>query len=323
MKQHQIYTEAAEWIIKIQQKTLDDIDQAKFEQWKAQSSMHQAAWSKAERLLNSVAEFPEDGHSLIEQANKNAQFNMSKILVIACLFGFAGLVAWNSDYKYQWLSDYSTSVGQQKQVELEDGTQLQLNTHSAVDVRYTVQQRALYLYYGEIQVQTAKEKNTHHRPFFVKTESANLQALGTVFNVQYLKDNENQTCLGVIESAVKVTLKQSKQTKIIHAGEQLCFDEQRFDTLTPLDPNILAWKNHMVMAFEMPVDELIKEIGRYQHQYIDIDPQLKSLKISGSYPVNDFKTLKTALELSYPIKVESYFGDHVLSIQSKTEKREK
>lgn len=323
MKHQQIYQEAAEWIIKIQQATLNETEQAEFEQWKTQSSMHQAAWSKAERLLNGLYTFPDDGQKLIVQANKKAQFNMSKLFIVVGLFGFGSMLLWNTDYKYQWWADYSASVGQQKQVELEDGTQLQLNTQSAVDVRYTTQQRSLYLHYGEIQVHTAQEQNALYRPFFVETESANLQALGTVFNVQYLKNNENNTCLGVIESAVKVSLNRSKQTKTVHAGEQICFDEQHFSTVQKLDPNVLAWKNQMVMAFEMPLEQLLKEVGRYQHQYVDIDPDLKSLKVSGSYPVNDFSTLKTALELSYPVKVEGYFSDHLLRIQTNHEKTKK
>lgn len=70
MKHQQIYQEAAEWIIKIQQATLNETEQAEFEQWKMQSSMHQAAWSKAERLLNSFNTFPDDGQKLLVQANK-------------------------------------------------------------------------------------------------------------------------------------------------------------------------------------------------------------------------------------------------------------
>ncbi|KAF5301986.1 hypothetical protein FQR65_LT19154 [Abscondita terminalis] len=82
MKHQQIYQEAAEWIIKIQQATLNETEQAEFEQWKMQSSMHQAAWSKAERLLNSFNTFPDDGQKLIVQANKKAQFNMSKLFIV-------------------------------------------------------------------------------------------------------------------------------------------------------------------------------------------------------------------------------------------------
>ncbi|WP_151716716.1 FecR domain-containing protein [Acinetobacter sp. TUM15071] len=322
MSQTQILKEAAEWIVLIQASALTDAQQIEFEAWKNQSEAHQTAWLKAEYLLSSFEHYPENGQEIIKKGNQAAQFQWSKHLVVACIACLGSIIAWNSEYKYLWLSDYSTAIGQQKNVTLEDGTQLQLNTSTALDVRYTPHQRTLRLHYGEIQIHTAKEAHSD-RPFFVETESAHLQALGTVFNVQYLKNKQQQTCLGVIESAVKVTLNQSKKMTVVQAGEQLCFDDTDFKALGQLDPNVSVWKNQMIMAFEMPLEQLLQEIGRYQHHYVDIDPQLKALKISGSYPVNNFTQLQSALELSYPIRMQRHLGDHVITIQAKNEKREK
>ena len=322
MSQTQILKEAAEWIVLIQASALTDAQQIEFEAWKNQSEAHQTAWLKAEYLLSSFEHFPENGHEIIKKGNQAARFQWTKQLVVACITCLGSIIAWNSEYKYLWLSDYSTAIGQQKNVILKDGTQLQLNTDTALDVRYTSHQRTLRLHYGEIQIHTAKETHSD-RPFFVETESAHLQALGTVFNVQYLKNKQQQTCLGVIESAVKVTLNQSKKMTVVQAGEQLCFDDTDFKALGQLDPNVLVWTNQMIMAFEMPLVQLFQEIGRYQHQYVDIDPQLKALKISGSYPVNNLTQLQSALELSYPIRMQRHLGDHVIKIQAKNEKREK
>lgn len=322
MSQTQILKEAAEWIVLIQASALTDAQQIEFEAWKNQSEAHQTAWLKAEYLLSSFDHFPENGQEIIKKGNQAARFQWTKQLVVACITCLGSIIAWNSEYKYLWLSDYSTAIGQQKNVILKDGTQLQLNTDTALDVRYTSHQRTLRLHYGEIQIHTAKETHSD-RPFFVETESAHLQALGTVFNVQYLKNKQQQTCLGVIESAVKVTLNQSKKMTVVQAGEQLCFDDTDFKALGQLDPNVLVWTNQMIMAFKMPLVQLFQEIGRYQHQYVYIDPQLKALKISGSYPVNNLTQLQSALELSYPIRMQRHLGDHVIKIQAKNEKREK
>ncbi|ENV07498.1 hypothetical protein F966_03355 [Acinetobacter higginsii] len=319
MSQTQILKEAAEWIVLIQASALTEAQQVKFEAWKNQSEAHQTAWLKAEYLLSSFEYFPENGHEIIKKGNQAAQFQWRKHLVVACIACLGSIIAWNSDYKYLWFSDYSTAIGQQKNVTLEDGTQLQLNTDTALDVRYTPHQRTLKLHYGEIQIHTAKETQ-NHRPFFVETENSHLQALGTIFNVQHLKNKQQQTCLGVIESAVKVTLNQSKKMTVVQAGEQLCFDDTDFRALGQLDPNVLVWKNQMIMAFEMPLEQLLQEIGRYQHQYVDIDPQLKSLKVSGSYPVNNLTQLQSALELSYPLKMERHLGSRVITIRAKNEK---
>lgn len=322
MSQAKIFKEAAEWIVRIQASALTEAQQIEFEAWKSQSEAHQTAWVKAERLLSSFEYFPENGHEIIQKGNQAAQFQWTKHLVVACIACLGSILAWNSDYKYLWLSDYSTATGQQKNVTLEDGTQLKLNTDTALDVRYTPVQRTLRLHYGEIQIHTAKETQSN-RPFFVETEGAHLQALGTVFNVQYLKNKQQQTCLGVIESAVKVTLNQSKKMTVVRAGEQLCFDDTDFKALGQLDPNVLVWKNQMIMAFEMPLEQLFQEIGRYQHQYVDLDPELKSLKVSGSYPVNNLTQLQSALELSYPIRMQRHLGDHVITIRTKNQKSEK
>lgn len=322
MSQTQILKEAAEWIVLIQASALTDAQQIEFEAWKNQSEAHQTAWLKAEYLLSSFDHFPENGQEIIKKGNQAARFQWTKQLVVACITCLGSIIAWNSEYKYLWLSDYSTAIGQQKNVILKDGTQLQLNTDTALDVRYTSHQRTLRLHYGEIQIHTAKETHSD-RPFFVETVNAHLQALGTVFNVQYLKNKQQQTCLGVIESAVKVTLNQSKKMTVVQVGEQLCFDDTDFKALGQLDPNVLVWTNQMIMAFEMPLVQLFQEIGRYQHQYVYIDPQLKALKISGSYPVNNLTQLQSALELSYPIRMQRHLGDHVIKIQAKNEKREK
>ncbi|USA44959.1 FecR family protein [Acinetobacter sp. C26M] len=322
MSQTQILKEAAEWIVLIQASALTEAQQLEFENWKSQSEAHQTAWIKAELLLKSLECFPEEGYAIIKKGNQAAQFQWTKHLVVACIACLGSIIAWSSDYKYLWLSDYSTATGEQQSVTLEDGTQLQLNTDTALDVRYTPHLRTLRLHYGEIQIHTAKETQ-NPRPFYVETDSAHLQALGTIFNVQYLKNKQQQTCLGVIESAVKVTLSQSRKTTVVHAGEQLCFDDTDFKALGQLDPNVLVWKNQMIMAFEMPLEQLFQEIGRYQHQYVDLAPQLKALKVSGSYPVNNLTQLQSALELTYPIRMQRHLGDRVITIQAKNEKGEK
>ncbi|EOR07597.1 FecR domain-containing protein [Acinetobacter genomosp. 15BJ] len=319
MSQTQILQEAAEWIVLIQASALTEAQQIEFEAWKNQSEVHQTAWLKAEYLLSSFEHFPENGHAIIKKSSQTTRFQWTKHLVVACITCLGSIIAWNSDYKYLWLSDYSTAMGQQKNVRLEDGTQLQLNTNTALDIQYTPHQRTLRLHYGEIQIHTAKEIQSH-RPFFVETENAHLQALGTIFNVQYLKNKQQQTCLGVIESAVKVTLNQSKKMTVVRAGEQLCFDGTDFKALGQLDPNVLVWKNQMIMAFEMPLEQLLQEIGRYQYQYVDLDAQLRALKVSGSYPTNNLAHLQSALELSYPLKMERHLGNRVLIIRARNEK---
>src|SRR5262249_11450268 len=61
--------------------------------------------------------------------------------------------------------DYSTEVGQQRQVKLPDGSTLVLNTDSSVTVNYSLRERGIHLTRGEVTFSVAQEAD---RPFLVR-----------------------------------------------------------------------------------------------------------------------------------------------------------
>ncbi|NWE80415.1 FecR family protein, partial [Pseudomonas yamanorum] len=56
-----------------------------------------------------------------------------------------------------WMADQRTGIGERRQVALEDGSQLQLNSNSAVDVKFDGHQRVIELLQGELWVDVAKD----------------------------------------------------------------------------------------------------------------------------------------------------------------------
>ncbi|PJW33537.1 iron dicitrate transport regulator FecR, partial [Escherichia coli] len=73
--------------------------------------------------------------------------------------------------------------------QLEDCALLTLTTQSAADVRLDAHQRTVRLWYGEINITTAKD--ALHRPFRVLTRQGQLTALGPEFSVRQ-QDNHTQ-----------------------------------------------------------------------------------------------------------------------------------
>ena len=55
---------------------------------------------------------------------------------------------------HYWLADQRTATGEQRTLKLADGTQINLNTHSAIDVRFDEKRRLIVLQEGEILVET-------------------------------------------------------------------------------------------------------------------------------------------------------------------------
>ncbi|WP_370444249.1 FecR domain-containing protein [Candidatus Burkholderia verschuerenii] len=112
-------------------------------------------------------------------------------------------------------------MGERRTITLADGTELMLDTDSAVDIRYTPSERRIRLVQGAIMIKTG-HADTASRRFFVDTTHGVLEALGTRFSVR--QDAAN-TRLDVFEGAVRVEPADAPQRAIVlHAGERVRFD---------------------------------------------------------------------------------------------------
>ena len=94
----------------------------------------------------------------------------------------SGTLAWNGRNTALWQNlnaDYHSGVGEQRNVVLADGSQLLLNTDSAVDVRFDQAGRDLRLLRGEIQVNVVAAPAL--RPFRAQTGQGWVEAAQGVF----------------------------------------------------------------------------------------------------------------------------------------------
>lgn len=142
----------------------------------------------------------------------------------AQLLGVLGiaLCGWLSlEHLPVWMADQRTGVGERRQIALEDGSQLQLNSNSAVDVKFDGHQRVIELLQGELWVDVAKDAQ---RPFVVRTDQGTATALGTRYLVKRAPDGT--TVVTVIESTVAVKGKAEEGVKV-SAGQRSVLDHGR------------------------------------------------------------------------------------------------
>lgn len=93
---------------------------------------------------------------------------------------------------------YSTTIGEQRSVRLEDGSTVDLNSQSKVRVRFSEHRRSVELLEGQALFRVVKDIS---RPFIVATDSTHVRAVGTQFDV-YRKSSG--TVITVIEGRVAV-----------------------------------------------------------------------------------------------------------------------
>jgi len=215
--------------------------------------------------------------------------------------GLAGWLGWRFTPAPHYLaalrSDHHTQTGELRTIVLEDGSQVWLNTATALQVRYQDHLRQLVLLDGEILVDTAQD--AHGRPFYVQTGLGRMQALGTRFTVRLAAQ---QVRLDVFEGAVEIRT----AAGVVHrvdAGEASAFDRHTVTPLGAAHPAREAWHRRRLPADDMALGDLLAELGRYRPGYIAVDPEVASLKVMGVYPTDDIDRALAMLAQNLPVRV--------------------
>ncbi|MCO6056926.1 FecR family protein [Pseudomonas sp. MOB-449] len=201
-----------------------------------------------------------------------------------------------------YLADQVTASGEHRELRLADRSVIQLNSRTALDLDFDGPQRRLYLRSGEILVKTGHDDP---RPFIVETEQGRLQPLGTRFLVR--REGE-ATRLIVLESAVAAEPRNAPGKRVIQAGEQVLIEQQYLGPTATAPVGAEAWSRGLLVAENMPLAQLIANLGEYRSGYLGLDPALADLRISGVFPLNDSDKALAALPPSLPVRIE-HFSD--------------
>ena len=297
-----ILKEAAGWLVRFQSETLSPSDREAFERWRARSAAHAAAWQRAEDMLRGFGQVPpriagETLRRLDRPGRRQALRALAGLLVL-------GPAAWLGGRELpwrEWSADARTATGEQRRMELADGTQLVLNTASAVDIDYTAQQRTLWLRAGEILLTTGRDTPRLQRPFVVQTAQGAIRALGTRFMV---RDEGSVVRVAVFEGAVEIRpMSAGGSATVLPAGQQTVFNGREVQPQAAVDATAASWEQGMLAARNWRLADLVDELGRYRRGVLRCDPAVAGLRVSGAFPLNDIDASLRLLEKTLPVRV--------------------
>lgn len=285
---------------------LSPSEQQHFEQWRLRSPAHAQAWERAQSVLATFDQVPGDINAAALRALSRP--TRRRAILGLCLAGATVPWVWRAASETPWRAwsaDYQTATGERRTVMLADGTQLVMNTNSAVDVVFATTERRLHLLAGEILVTTGHERGQGgtSRPFIVETAQGTAQALGTRFSVRCLQDT---TRLAVFEGAVAVRPRlASVAATLVSAGQQRTFGAH--DAHTPVDADVsdIAWEQGMVIAKDMRLQALVAELARYRRGVLRTDPEVADLRVSGAFPLADVDASLTLLTRTLPVDIRT------------------
>ena len=197
---------------------------------------------------------------------------------------------------------YATGIGEQRTVQLADGSTVELNARSTIQVHLTEHQRDLTLVEGQALFRVAKDKQ---RPFVVRAGDAQVRAVGTEFDI-YKK--LSATVVTVVEGRVETyddTDRPGSAAIVLSAGEQLTVLPHIVTKPTRTDTAVAtAWVQKRLIFEETPLSDVAEEFNRYNRRPLSIDDgDLEKLKISGVYSSTDPASLINFLRSQNSIQV--------------------
>ncbi|OKO46205.1 FecR domain-containing protein [Pseudomonas sp. BTN1] len=297
----QVAEQAVHWLLEMQQGTLNPRQQAAWQQWLNAHSEHQRAWEQIQSVNQRLRGVPSPlAHAALNAPTSRSRRQALKLLLIV---GAGSAAAWSLRQQHilpPLTADYRSPVGQRRTVQLADGSQLQLNTGSAVDVHFDGQQRLVRLLEGEILL-TARAGQA---PLHVLTGQGLLSSQAARLTVRQFNDH---THLAVLAGQVEVMPNRYNGLALrVDAAQQVNFTRKGWDTPRPTDANSGAWADGMLVAAHMRLEDFLNELGRYRRGQLHCDPHVANLLLSGSYPLDDSERILDLLEISLPVKVRRF-----------------
>lgn len=301
---------AASWYVTLNAAPPSEAQVQAWQDWLGKSQAHAQAWARVEKVQRQLGRLPADV-ALPTLAGVRAR--RRAVLKTLALLMSAGLTGWavrESAPGQAWMAGLHTDKGQRRQLALADGSQLQLNTDTALDVAFDDTQRLLMLYSGEVMVQTAPDPAG--RPFLVETREGRIRALGTRFSVH---SEHGLSHVSVLEHAVEVRPADQPQHVLrVDSGQRVSFDRQHLGAASNVAPGTGAWTEGMLTVIEWRLADFICELRRYRPGMLRCADAIADLRLSGAFRIDDTDTILQNLGASLPVHVR-YLTRYWVSIE--------
>ncbi|WP_066270500.1 FecR domain-containing protein [Hydrogenophaga palleronii] len=313
-----VVEEAIAWLVRLQSGEAQPADWEACQRWRAAQPTHAMAWERLQRIqgrFNGLPDGPRARTALDDARRDMTRRRALRLLSVAFVGGATAWLVRPLLPVDQLLADHSTGAGERRRIELPDGTLVWLDTRSAVDVRFTAAERRLVLRQGRVALSTGRDGAASvYRPLWVETRHGTARALGTRFQVGL---DEASTQVQVFEHAVELQPREAAVPRRLQAGESGRFDASGVHEVAALNPDQDAWTDGLLVARDMPLGELIRELARYRPGWLACDNEVAQLRISGVFSLSDTDRTLALVEKTLPVRVQRR-TNHWVTLQRRT-----
>lgn len=227
-------------------------------------------------------------------------------------------------------NQYSTPVGEVASVPLNDGSNITLNTASAVRVDLTPAERRVELERGEAFFVVAKDPS---RPFVVRAGNKRVVAVGTQFSVR--RDDHDELRVIVTEGTVRLeevghplhvsgpgveggagfATPESARLRAGTIARATDGDVLVQEESIPEAEEALTWRVGYLTFHETTLAEAVEEFNRYNtHRIVIADANVAAIRISGTFRPTNYEAFVRLLQDGFSIKAKNSEGETALEM---------
>jgi transmembrane sensor len=303
-----IREQAAEWVVRECAGPLSPAQQQALAQWCGSDPRHarayalaQATWADLGRLADLPAAAPSRTlapRALATPRHRRPRFRRGLASAAALLLAVLA-VQWGPQAWLGWQADYRTVAGEVRQVTLPDGSRVDLDSGSAIQLAFDAQERRVRLLSGEAIFTAAPVTAAEARPFVVEYAGATSRALGTRFVVGAAGEGG---WVGMLEHRVAVELqtppRQGQASQVLEEGDSLRYDQRT--GLRPWPQHDLRratdWQRGVLVFERQPLGEVVARLNQYRPGRIVVaSGQLAQRQVSGVFRLDNLDSVPAVL----------------------------
>ncbi|MGF6130847.1 transmembrane sensor [Pseudomonas frederiksbergensis] len=297
--------EAARWFVRLQEPAVDVEEHRRFEVWLHEHPQHRDEFQLLQGLWTAADLLPAKRlQALCEAAPERRKRRplvryavAASVLAVALGLGlFSGL-----NHPATYTAEFSTALGERQHVALPDGSMIDLNSRSRVQVWFEKHRRGIELTEGEAMFSVEHDTS---RPFVVETGNGQVTVTGTRFDV---RRDLTQTKVAVEQGTVKV---QGYGADFISltAGLGTHIDAKgKVATAYAVNPQELtAWRSGKLVFNNASLAEVAAEVSRYREKPLTVgNDKVGNLRLTSVFKSDNTDALLKALPSILPVAVRT------------------
>ena len=249
--------QAANWIARLGTRTISLDTIQKFARWR-EDPANAEAYRRAEQLWSRTGELAGDPdiQAALAQAQSRSprRFGAKQIAATGLTTALAASLAVGAFF-WQIRDTYATEVGEQRSLQLADGSRVRLDTASKIRIRFTEGERRIELAEGQAFFEVA---HNPARPFVVSTSDASVTAVGTVFEVRHVGSETRVVLVSGAVDVVQAATKGAPQRLL--PNQQTAIKSGKAKVSTVNADTATSWTEGELTFVDTPLAEAVAEV---------------------------------------------------------------